>query len=179
MRRPTRAGVLVAGSVVGLACLLALIVVSITSLSDRVNVAQDAYQRSQDDVASLADQVRKLGATPVVTPAPGLQGPQGEQGERGPRGFIGPVGPVGSPGAQGPRGLTGPQGVAGPAGTDGQDGATGPQGPQGEPGPPGSPGSAPESFSWSDEAGRTYTCRDGDGDGQYVCEQTAGPGVKN
>ncbi len=103
----------------------------------------------------LAQQVRDLGGTPKVTPAPGPTGPAGASGQpgasgssgqngrngsNGSAGSPGPTGAKGAAGSPGPSGATGAQGVAGPAGkdgADGKDGATGPQGPKGDTGSPG------------------------------------------
>lgn len=116
----------------------------------------------QASVVALSTQIQSLGAEPVV-------GPRGLPGEA----IVGPPGPRGFPG---PRGQKGPQGEPGADGAPGESGSPGPQGepgepgPQGPPGPQGEQGEAPESFTFTDQFGRTYTCRDGDGDGHYECE---------
>ncbi|MGA8994775.1 MAG: collagen-like protein, partial [Nocardioidaceae bacterium] len=62
-------------------------------------------------------------------------------------------------GATGPMGPQGPQGLAGNPGTPG---APGPQGPQGSTGP------AVSSWTFT-YSGTTYTCSDGNADGDYDC----------
>lgn len=64
----------------------------------------------------------------------------------GPMGLQGVAGPTGSPGTNGTDGANGTDG------TNGADGATGAQGPTGATGPP------PQSWTWTDELGVTYTC---------------------
>lgn len=113
----------------------------------------------------------------------GPPGPAGAAGLAGLLGATGPAGPAGPPGADGQPGPAGADGApgapgadgepGGPPGADGQDGAPGPDGP---PGPPGPAGPGPESFTFTDGP-RTFTCRDDDRDGNYACEQTAGPGA--
>lgn len=110
----------------------------------------------------LFDQVKQLGAVPVVNPptpgepgqpgAQGEQGPPGEDGADGPAGPTGPTGPTGTPGldgAPGDPGPAGPQGEPGPAGVDGQPGADGSPGVDGQP---------PASWTWTDIDGRTQSC---------------------
>ncbi|MFD1547026.1 collagen-like protein [Nonomuraea guangzhouensis] len=87
-------------------------------------------RKAESDGQVLAEQVKRLGGVPLVSPS---AGPQGERG---------PVGPAGQT-VVGPRGLTGPSGPPGPAGRDGKpgkDGAAGPTGLQGIPGSKGEPG---------------------------------------
>lgn len=139
-------GLLVAG--------LILITIAFFAYRDKSSSEIDALatQAAEDRQASqaLADQVRDLGAVPVVEPsAAGKQGPQGEGGPTGPAGRdgrdgdtgpTGPTGPQGEPGAPGADGAAGTDGAAGEAGTQGpagEVGPAGPQGPQGEQGPPG------------------------------------------
>lgn len=122
-------------------------------------------ERNASAAQALEDQVRDLGATPVVE-AP-ARGPQGDRGPMGPRGPQGEPGEDGEPGPPGPEGEPG---VSGPAGTDGapgEDGPPGPPGPQGEPGPPGvggqpgvdgQDGQPPDSFTFVDGVGREQTC---------------------
>jgi hypothetical protein len=172
------------------AALLALVLLVLVDLTREVQgTRQEAAERGRErnelaaDVEELRAQLLELGQAPRVgPPAEPVRGPQGEPGERGPVGqtVFGPAGPPGAPGASGPAGAPGAAGPAGPAGEDGEDGAPGPTGPQGEPGPAGSqgpPGPPPESFSFEDEAGREFTCRDEDRDGNFECEQTDGPGA--
>ncbi|MFJ4974221.1 collagen-like protein [Streptomyces coeruleorubidus] len=86
---------------------------------------------------ALANQVQRLGGTPVA-------GPPGSRGEPG-ASVTGPPGQQGEPGQPGPSGAPGPSGSPGKPGRDGDDGsdgasATGAPGEPGEPGPTGSPG---------------------------------------
>lgn len=109
---------------------------------DRQSIADRARLHDQvTDVeatnAALAEQVRALGAVPVVeTDAAGastlvpLRGPQGAPGVTGPRGRpgrpgVGTPGQVGSPGARGNDGQPGPAGKDGANGKDGQPGKDG------------------------------------------------------
>ena len=130
----------------------------------------------------LAQQVRDLGGTPKVTPAPGPTGPAGASGQPGPSGqngrngsnggpgSTGATGATGAAGSPGPAGATGPQGPAGPPGKDGQDGKDGATGPQGDTGPAGPP---PSSWSWT-YLGVTYTCvQDSPGATTYTCSPAA------
>ncbi len=186
MRRPTRQGLLFSVAVVAGSVLLAGIIWSIFALfgrassSDtRADLLTQLLDESNARTNALARQVKSLGATPVATPVSvPLPGPPGAAGAQGPRGFIGPVGPNGAPGRSGAPGARGP---AGPLGATGQAGQTGPQGPTGQTGPRGPQGPSgppPESFTWDDNSGRTYTCSDPDGNGSYTCTQTGGPGSK-
>lgn len=160
--------------------MLAGILVVVISLVGRVNDSERdkaqlhaSLNARQNAVDALAKQVQALCRTrspkcsPVVTAGTtGAPGATGAQGAQGPRGFIGPVGLQGQPGATGSpgaQGATGPQGEIGATGEQGPTGETGARGPQGETGP------APESFSWTDKSGRTFTCRDSDGNGTYTC----------
>jgi len=70
------------------------------------------------------------GATYVIMPQLGLQGPPGPQGEQG---LPGPAGPQGPVGPQGPRGEPGPAGDTGPQGPQGLAGEQGPKGEKGDP----------------------------------------------
>ncbi|MGZ4663578.1 MAG: hypothetical protein ACXV5Q_00630 [Frankiaceae bacterium] len=168
----------------------------------RADALKDNLSKSQSAVDALSRQVRSLGATPVATPSlepvpgpqglPGLSivGPKGDTGSVGPQGFqglpglngrpgpvgpSGPPGPAGATGATGAKGDTGATGATGPAGPEGPQGDPGPSGapgPSGSPGPQGSPGPEPQSFTWTETNGTTYTCRDPDGDGNYDCTST-------
>lgn len=179
MRRPSRAAVLTACAVFLLASLIALVIVSVVGLSSRVDDTQRQNARLREIAAALARQVQGLGAVPVATPAQGATGASGANGLNGLQGPVGPSGPAGSPGAAGAQGVQGPVGPAGPVGAQGTPGPVGSPGAQGEPGPQGSPGSEPESFTWSDVAGRTYRCSDPDHDGNYTCTQSGGPATKH
>jgi type II secretory pathway pseudopilin PulG len=115
----------------------------------------------------LADQVRALGATPVVQPvpgpvgAPGATGAAGATGPQGPQGPAGPPGPKGDPGAVGSAGAPGAAGPAGQPGTDGQPGATGPPGPPGDPGPQGPAGPSGPAGQQGPTGPPGPTCPDG------------------
>jgi hypothetical protein len=113
---------------------------------------------------ALANQVQRLGGTPVagppgsrgepgasVTGPPGRQGEPGEPGQPGPSGAPGSSGSPGKPGrdgddgsdgtsATGAPGEPGEPGPAGSPGANGEAGPAGPAGPQGEAGPAGPPG---------------------------------------
>lgn len=140
---------------------------TITDLTGQAQANATTSQR-------LADQVRALGATPVVQPVPG---PAGATGPAGPQGAKGDTGPAGATGAPGPSGAPGPAGPAGAAGSTGPQGDPGPTGPQGEQGPAGQDGAdgqPPAGWTWTDPAtGTTYTCsRDSaspDSNPAYVC----------
>lgn len=106
--------------------------------------------RLEQQVATLADQVREMGGEPAVSPEPGTPGnpgPAGPPGSEGPPGEPGVVGSAGPPGASlpgpaGPAGEKGDKGDPGESvpGPQGEPGPGGPQGPQGDPGSPGEPG---------------------------------------
>ncbi len=164
MKRPTRQGLLFYLAVIAASALIAGVLWSVVALRDRTSTAERTLGQQRQVIDALAHQVRALGATPVaVVPSPGQRG---ATGARGVQGFIGPVGPRGIPGptgSPGPTGQTGPAGATGDRGAQGAPGETGPRGPQGDTGP------EPESFSWTDKSGRTYTCRDSDSNGTYTC----------
>jgi len=132
-------------------------------------------------VAALAEQVKSLGAEPVVTPEDlgdviALPGPAGPTGPAGKSGDPGPAGPPGEPGTPG---APGEPGAAGQAGTDGSDGEPGTPGEPGAEGPPGPAGSGPASFTFQFRE-VTFVCTDPDGDGTYDCHPDvpqAGPGA--
>lgn len=153
VRRIRRNAGVVALSVVFI--VLAVFVVSAVNDLKRDNQAlrQDSQSLRRDGLA-LADQVRGLGATPVVTPQPGATGATGATGKRG-------VGPTQAQVAAAvseylrahppPRGraptmaelLTAVTGylqehppAAGPSGAAGQDGTNGRDGVDGKDGPP-------------------------------------------
>lgn len=128
---------------VGGALLAGVAVLTVQDLASDLRDANTARDQ-------LAQQVQRLGASPVAGP-PGSRGEPGE-GEAGPAGVPGPTGP---PGAPGPIGPTGPVGRTGPSGSPGADGVgtaglpgadgqsvVGPAGPPGEAGPPGPAGPA-------------------------------------
>lgn len=130
---------------VGLAVLGVLLLglgfaISWQASSARDGEQNDAIRTLSGQGTALQDQVRSLGAVPVVTPEQ-LAGPAGVAGERGATGAAGAQGLPGAdstvPGPQGAPGVSGSPGEPGSPGvpgTPGQDGATGPQGPAGAPG---------------------------------------------
>jgi hypothetical protein len=147
-----------------------------------------AARANASALAQANKQIRKLGGTPVRTPAPptpaagaqgiqGIQGPQGVAGAAGPRGSTGPRGPKGARGPVGENGGAGPigpQGETGPPGTDGASGPPGPSGPAGETGPTGPPGpTGPAGPDQCKDAGGTWVTLtpipDPDGKPWLVC----------
>lgn len=137
------------------------------------NVAlKDQLEDQQVVTAALVEQVESLGAEPVVGP-PGesIVGPQGLQGLTGPPGPMGPVGPEGNRGPRGEQGEPGTEGAPGEPGPPGSQGEPGPAGPAGPQGEKGEAGERPESWTFTDQFGRTYRCTDPDDDGHYECEQ--------
>lgn len=161
--------------------LLVIALVAIGIVKSRIHADAESHARQdvensklKDDIDTLADQLRKVGKTPVLSDGkvpqqgePGAPGPAGSPGttglpgQVGPRGLPGLPGGVGKPGPVGPTGPTGPagqdgqNGVDGQPGQDGQNGQPGPEGSpgaQGEPGPQGSPGAAgPDDCTWRDD----------------------------
>jgi hypothetical protein len=149
---------------------------TITGMGDTIaNLSNEASSNAAVS-QRLAEQIRQLGATPVVQPA---TGPQGSTGATGPQGVPGrdgaqgPPGHDGAPGAQGTPGQDGAQGTPGVAGengkngSDGKDGAPGAQGPPGQDGTPGAtgatgpqgqPGQPPASWTWTDHLGTEHVC---------------------
>ena len=132
------------------------------------------------DAQALADQVKQLGATPVVEPSqPGERGPRGEQGPPGRDGAPGPQGPAGPQGADGAPGMLGPAGPAGEQGPEGAQGEPGPAGVDGQDGAAGADGQPPASWTWTDVAGRTQSCtRDAgspDSAPTYTCSASPPP----
>lgn len=120
------------------------------SVDSELDAVKQASATNATAVDQLANQVRSLGATPVVgepvEPLPGatgptgpagMQGPAGPQGVPGERGEVGPAGPTGAPG------LDGAPGANGSDGSNGLDGAPGPQGPKGDKGDPGEDSTVP------------------------------------
>lgn len=128
----------------GLAVAVVAMAVWLVNADKHLDELQDRADQGATAAVQLADQVRSLGAVPVVQPpAPGQRGETGEQGPPGPRGPEGPPGLNGLPGIPGPSGAPGTPGADGAAGAEGKAGepgpagATGPPGPQGQPGPQG------------------------------------------
>lgn len=97
--------------------------------------------------------------------SPGVNGHPGGPGSPGPGGASGAPG---QPGAAGEPGAAGDAGPPGPPGEPGPSGPAGPTGPSGDRGAPGPTGPEPASFTFV-FLGRTYTCTDPDGDGNYDC----------
>ena len=125
----------------------------------------DRLAVAENQVTALAEQVKSLGARPVVDPddvpepvagsqgpagatgltgVPGPPGPRGVPGLPGERGPTGRQGPAGDTGDTGNTGAQGPQGDTGAKGATGDVGNMGPQGPQGDTGPAGEPGARGE-----------------------------------
>jgi hypothetical protein len=198
MRRQSWRLVLASVLYVIVAALLALTVVTLIDLTREVEgTRQEAALRGEQrnalaaDVDLLRQQLLAMGLRPAVDGPPRPAGTDGRDGTNGRDGRDGrdltgtpPAGPPGQDGRDGRDGadstVPGPPGPPGPAGADstvpGPQGERGEPGPHGEPGPQGEPGQAPAEFRFTDTAGRTFTCRDDDGDGTYDCEQTGGPG---
>lgn len=174
------------------------------TLAEQVKQACSTGQLVVDD-RNLCEKANQIAAAPAeLVPGPpgpagadGRDGVDGVDGEPGPPGPGGPPGPQGdtgaagsdgangsdglngvdgSPGPAGPPGAMGPQGPAGPAGADSTvPGPPGPQGEQGPDGEPGAPGPAPESFTFTDRTGMTYTCTPNPpGSSTYTCASNGG-----
>lgn len=170
-----------------------------TSAQQKKNLAEevaDACQSGQVVKSSagvdLCARAAAIAQQPVTTTGP--QGPEGPRGLPGADGNDGKTGPTGATGKAGADGSTGPLGIPGINGTAGLDGATGPVGPPGPPGakgdtgatgltgPAGVPGTngvdgadgaGPESFTFTDATGATYTCTpDPPGSLTYTCTHT-------
>lgn len=141
-------------------------------VSDQRDEAQAAEDMLRMQVAALSQQILSFGEEPVVGPpgesVVGPQGPPGPRGLSGPQGARGPRGERGLRGLEGPIGPQGEMGPTGPAGPAGPQGEPGPQGEKGEKGDKGDPA---ESWTFTDQFGRTYECTDPDEDGHYECEE--------
>jgi hypothetical protein len=152
---------------------------------------------------ALAEQLRGLGATPIVgpsgspgepgvgatgpagekgdpglpaptlTPSPGPSGASGTPGRTGASGAPGAAGPSGLPGAVGPTGPVGPVGPTGPQGVQGEAGAVGPQGERGEKGDTGEQGATGPSGQ-SCEDGYSWQTPSYDPDAR-VCRRDGAP----
>lgn len=137
---------------------IALGIVSYTDL-------RDDNRAKTGQVNALADQVRRLGGTPVAGEpgkdgATGRDGRDGTEGADGDDGEPGSPGPTGSPGVAGTRGAVGPTGAAGnkgEAGSVGTPGSPGPTGPAGPSGPAGAQGPAGEKGD-TGEPGESVMC---------------------
>lgn len=170
-----------------------------TSAQQKKNLAEevaDACQSGQVVKSSagvdLCARAATIAQQPVTT-----AGPQGPEGPRGLPGADGKDGATGSPGTTGATGKTGSTGAAGSDGatgidgTDGANGAMGPPGPAGAKGDTGATGltgaagapgingadgadgAGPESFTFTDATGATYTCTpDPPGSLTYTCTHT-------
>lgn len=181
--------ILIAVAVLGVLVLGAGFVIQWRAFQDRDGEQDGAIHTLTDQGTALQDQVRSLGATPVVTPEQ-LAGPAGVAGERGATGAAGSQGPAGAdstvPGPQGEPGqdgadstVPGPAGAPGPAGSAGEPGPAGPQGDPGQQGETGAPGKPPSSFTITDVdvLGGDRTCvRDNTDDTNptYTCTAAAG-----
>lgn len=152
--RPSWRHGLLALALLGGLVMLAWGLATIAAQSAKNQQLDQRNARQEQQIQVLADQVRKLGGVPAVSPlpgppgsqgpsgAPGSPGASGRPGQSGPPGSRGPAGPpsTGKPGTSGAPGATGAPGASGAPGKDGKDGAQGPPGPRGETGPPGPPG---------------------------------------
>ncbi len=133
---------------VGMALLVVVLGWIVVTMQDLSASLHDANR--QRDL--LAQQVRDLGATPVVGPSgkpgrdgDGLPGQKGDKGDTGDSGSPGPSstvpGPQGSPGSVGSPGPPGTSGIPGASGVPGLPGAAGSPGPSGAAGQSGQNGS--------------------------------------
>ncbi|RSD26341.1 collagen-like domain-containing protein [Amycolatopsis eburnea] len=107
------------------------------SQSGEIAALREDSRDGQGAIAQLAEQVRQLGGTPVVQPAPA--GATGATGATGVPGLPGRDGKDGAPG-QTPPCLTTPQQCVGADGKPGQNGTPGTPGTAGTPGVAGTPG---------------------------------------
>jgi uncharacterized membrane protein len=178
--------------------------VLVVFISVQIHAFGEQLRKAEEDSHVLAEQVERLGGTPLVSPAPipagergpaGQPGPQGEPGPSGPDGSPGPTGkpgkdgtpgrpgPTGPPGVQGspgPQGepgdtVTGPPGPKGDKGENGKDGTDGAKGASGDPGPRGEPGPPPTSWTFT-HLGITYRCTPTEPESTtYTCEPGGAP----
>ncbi len=189
-RRWRRGDALVVMGAFALGAVLAWIMLTVSGLTHDLRA-----ETARGD--ALAQQVRGLGATPIVGPSgspgePGVgaTGPAGEKGERGDPGLPAPTltpapgasgasgapgrtGASGPPGAVGPTGPVGPVGPAGPQGVQGEAGAVGPQGERGEKGDTGEQGATGPAGS-SCEDGYSWQTPSWDPDAR-VCRRDGAP----
>ncbi|MEJ1195087.1 hypothetical protein [Pseudarthrobacter sp. CCNWLW207] len=170
-----------------------------TAQSNAATLAQEIKRICTDEGSFTIDNrdVCVKGESVLENPTESIAGPKGDTGPAGPPGedgADGATGPPGTAGAAGAGGPPGPEGVPGPTGAAGLPGATGasgadgqpgPPGPQGEPGPAGpagpagadgapgadgATGPAPESFTFTDATGTSYTCTPNPpGSATYTC----------
>lgn len=133
---------LVVVTLIGVLALAGVLVVLLQrggTQDQRIAEQGSAIRSLTASATDLSDQIRSLGAVPVVTPAE-ISGPAGQAGQMGATGATGPAGAGGADSTvPGPVGPTGPAGPAGPAG---QDGAAGADGAPGQPGADGATGEA-------------------------------------
>lgn len=160
---------------------LALLLARVQTNADRLSSEQAKRAQIQTALVNqenaskrLSEQVKSLGATPVVkvpqnlptsvtgpTGAQGVVGPTGATGPAGAQGVPGPAGPSGPPGPTGDTGAAGSTGASGTDGTDGKAGTPGEIGPQGDPGPPGPQGVQGDPGPAGPAPTGTYSCPDG------------------
>jgi hypothetical protein len=133
------------------------------------SITADRALRAEDQATQLAGQVRSLGATPVVQPAPAPAAPAGQNGIPGTNGTNGTAGLNGRDGAspaclataqqcQGAAGQNGTNGKAGQPGQDGKDGQDGKPGANGTNGTNGKDGQPPSSWTTTYPDGSVETC---------------------
>lgn len=136
----------------------------------QIGALRDSGSITADQANLLANQVRSLGATPVVQPA--AAGQTGATGATGTAGINGRDGANGKDGAtpaclattqqcQGAAGTNGQDGQSGKDGVDGRDGANGKDGQDGKPGidgTNGADGQPPSSWTTTYPDGSTQTC---------------------
>ena len=146
-------------SLIGVAALTVAVVLLAVRAEDNAVVARQ-----------LAEQVRELGAEPVVDPP--VDGTPGVDGRDGVDGTDGADGAAGRDGRDGRDGVDGSDGAAGRAGQDGADGVDGESPPclsepaqcrgadgtDGADGRDGVDGSPPASWTWTDIDGREQSC---------------------
>lgn len=135
---------------------LATVSTHVEKQNDRIGELTTRSDRAIADANALVDQVRALGATPVVLPAPPADGRPGATGTAGLDGRNGVDGRDGQPppclltvaqcqgadGGPGTAGTNGKDGVDGVDGQPGKDGADGKDGQPGQNGVDGAPGPA-------------------------------------
>lgn len=182
--------------------LVALTILGVLALSYTVWSVTGHSSAQDGAITQLGDQVRSLGAVPVVTPetvpgAAGLPGAAGVDGAPGAQGVPGVSGTPGAPGVNGQspaclstppqcQGADGAPGAAGAAGvgvpgadgTPGKDGQDGAPGKDGADGAPGADGKPPAGFSFTDPLGRTQNCTRDTGSpddaATYTCTTSGG-----
>lgn len=202
-RRWRRGDLLAVLGALALGVVLAVILLSIQNLRSDLQIANEARDALATQVKGLGATpvAGEPGSRGEVGPsgppgppgkdapsaAPGATGPPGKSGESGKPGADstapGPSGAAGRngsdstvPGPTGPAGAAGQDGRDGADGVPGQDGADGTDGANGADGRPGEP---PVSWTYTDPAGVSYTCRRVDGfdasNPRYTCSADAAP----